>query len=50
VVILSHDSRLEEIADQVLSLEDGTYRELATMATDPVCGMTVPQYDHPLAA
>jgi putative ABC transport system ATP-binding protein len=47
VVIVSHDSRLEEIADRVLWLEDGTFRELATMATDPVCGMGVPRHDHP---
>ena len=47
VVIVSHDTRLQEIADRVLWLEDGTFRELSTMATDPVCGMTVPQHDHP---
>jgi putative ABC transport system ATP-binding protein len=47
VVIVSHDARLEEIADRVLWLEDGTFRELATMATDPVCGMTVAQHDRP---
>jgi putative ABC transport system ATP-binding protein len=47
VVIVSHDARLEEIADRVLWLEDGAFRELATMATDPVCGMTVPRHDHP---
>jgi putative ABC transport system ATP-binding protein len=47
VVIVSHDARLQEIADRVLWLEDGTFRELSTMATDPVCGMTVPQHDHP---
>jgi putative ABC transport system ATP-binding protein len=47
VVIVSHDARLEEIADRVLWLEDGTFRELTTLATDPVCGMTVPQHDHP---
>ena len=47
VVIVSHDTRLEEIADRVLWLEDGTFRELATMATDPVCGMTVAQHDQP---
>jgi len=47
VVIVSHDTRLEEIADRVLWLEDGTFRELAAMATDPVCGMTVPRHDHP---
>jgi DNA-binding FrmR family transcriptional regulator len=42
VVIVSHDARLKEIADRVLWLEDGTFRELATMATDPICGMAVP--------
>ena len=42
VVIVSHDSRLTEIAYRVLWLEDGACRELSTMATDPVCGMTVP--------
>lgn len=41
VVIVSHDERLKEIADRVLWLEDGTFRELAAMATDPICGMAV---------
>ena len=41
VVIVSHDQRLKEIADRVLWLEDGEFRELAAMATDPVCGMAV---------
>jgi putative ABC transport system ATP-binding protein len=47
VMIVSHDTRLQEIADRVLWLEDGSFRELATMATDPVCGMAVPQHDRP---
>jgi putative ABC transport system ATP-binding protein len=47
VVIVSHDTRLQEIADRVLWLEDGSFRELATMATDPVCGMTVARQDTP---
>ncbi|HYY80771.1 MAG TPA: ATP-binding cassette domain-containing protein [Actinomycetes bacterium] len=47
VVIVSHDLRLKEVADRVLWLEDGSFRELATMATDPVCGMTVEQHDRP---
>ena len=47
VVIVSHDARLEEIADRVLWLEDGAFRERATMATDPVCGMAVAQHDQP---
>jgi putative ABC transport system ATP-binding protein len=41
VVIVSHDQRLKEIADRVLWLEDGSFRELAAMATDPVCLMSV---------
>ncbi|HYU58747.1 MAG TPA: ATP-binding cassette domain-containing protein [Actinomycetota bacterium] len=41
VVIVSHDDRLREIADRVLWLEDGTFRELAAMTIDPVCGMPV---------
>jgi putative ABC transport system ATP-binding protein len=51
VVIVSHDERLKEIADRVLWLEDGQFRELAAMARDPVCGMAVqagegPSVDH----
>ena len=41
VVIVSHDQRIKDIADRVLWLEDGQFKEMATMATDPVCGMTV---------
>jgi putative ABC transport system ATP-binding protein len=41
VVIVSHDDRLKQIADRVLWLEDGRFRELAAMATDPVCRMAV---------
>ena len=41
VVIVSHDDRLREIADRILWLEDGTFRELAAMVTDPVCGMAI---------
>lgn len=41
IVMVSHDDRLREVADRVLWLEDGTFHELATMATDPVCGMAV---------
>ena len=45
VVIVSHDQRLKEIADRVLWLEDGRFRELAGMAIDPVCGMAVESGD-----
>jgi putative ABC transport system ATP-binding protein len=47
VVIVSHDARLREIADRVLWLEDGTFRELTAMATDPVCGMPVDAAGNP---
>ena len=41
IVIVSHDDRLRQVADRVLWLEDGTFRELTGMVTDPVCGMAV---------
>jgi putative ABC transport system ATP-binding protein len=41
VVIVSHDQRIKEIADRVLWLEDGQFRAIVEMATDPVCGMAV---------
>lgn len=41
VVIVSHDQRIKDIADRALWLEDGQFKEIVTMATDPVCGMTV---------
>ena len=41
VVIVSHDERLREVADRVLWMEDGAFREVAAMAIDPVCGMAV---------
>ena len=41
VVIVSHDQRIKDIADRVLWLEDGEFKEAVTMAIDPVCGMSV---------
>jgi putative ABC transport system ATP-binding protein len=41
VVIVSHDSRLKDIADRTLWLEDGEFRAMSEMAIDPVCGMAV---------
>jgi putative ABC transport system ATP-binding protein len=41
VVVVSHDQRIQDIADRVLWLEDGAFKEMATMATDPVCGMKI---------
>ena len=52
VVIVSHDERLREIADRTLWLEDGSFRQLDAMVTDPVCAMAVhptnatPHYEH----
>jgi len=43
VVIVSHDQRIKDIADRVLWLEDGEFKEIMTMATDPVCQMGVEQ-------
>jgi putative ABC transport system ATP-binding protein len=41
VVIVSHDQRIKDIADRVLWLEDGEFKETVSMAIDPVCGMAV---------
>jgi putative ABC transport system ATP-binding protein len=41
VLMVSHDARLEDVADRVLWLEDGTFKDLERMTTDPVCGMAV---------
>jgi putative ABC transport system ATP-binding protein len=41
VVIVSHDQRIKDIADRVLWLEDGQFKEMITMAIDPVCGMAI---------
>ena len=41
VVIVSHDQRIKDIADRVLWLEDGQFKEMVTMVTDPVCGMSI---------
>jgi putative ABC transport system ATP-binding protein len=43
VVIVSHDQRIKDIADRIFWLEDGEFKEMITMATDPVCGMAVEQ-------
>ncbi len=39
--------RLKEIADRILWLEDGAFRDLDTMAIDPICGMSVDPNDAP---
>ncbi len=47
VIIVSHDSRLKDIADRMLWLEDGEFRSMTDMATDPVCGMAVEREGSP---
>jgi putative ABC transport system ATP-binding protein len=41
VIIVSHDQRIKDIADRVLWLEDGEFKNIVEMAIDPVCGMSV---------
>lgn len=46
VVIVSHDRRIEDIADRILWMEDGRLREAGPQeesitVRDPVCGMTI---------
>lgn len=41
VVIVSHDQRIKDIADRVLWMEDGEFKNMVTMVSDPVCGMAV---------
>ena len=47
VIIVTHDSRLHDIADRLLWLEDGALRQLDTLVVDPVCHMTVTPADNP---
>jgi putative ABC transport system ATP-binding protein len=41
VLIVSHDERLRAVADRVLWLKDGRFKEIATLVRDPVCGMLI---------
>jgi putative ABC transport system ATP-binding protein len=41
VVIVSHDQRIRDVADRVLWLTDGRFADVVTMATDPICSMSV---------
>ena len=43
VLIVSHDQRIKDIADRVLWLEDGQFKEATALVVDPVCGMRVEQ-------
>jgi putative ABC transport system ATP-binding protein len=48
VILVTHDPRVEDIADRILWLEDGALRdrksEPHTWARDPVCGMRVDEW------
>jgi putative ABC transport system ATP-binding protein len=50
VIIVSHDQRIQDIADRVLWLEDGQFKPMAAMAVDPVCGMAVDPNQAPARA
>jgi putative ABC transport system ATP-binding protein len=50
VIIVSHDSRIKEIADRVLWLEDGQFIDMVDMETDPVCGMSLEREKAPASA
>jgi putative ABC transport system ATP-binding protein len=41
VIIVSHDQRIRDIADRVLWLEDGRFKDIGRLERDPVCGMSV---------
>jgi putative ABC transport system ATP-binding protein len=36
VIIVSHDQRIKDIADRILWLEDGPFKDVVEMAVDPV--------------
>jgi len=48
VLIVTHDPRLEDVADRILWLEDGTLRDRKTethrWSRDPVCGMRIDEW------
>lgn len=50
VIIVSHDQRIKAIADRVLWLEDGQFKDVVEMALDPVCGMSVDRESAPAQA
>jgi putative ABC transport system ATP-binding protein len=47
VVIVTHDDRLREVADRVLWLEDGQFKEMQALVRDPVCGMLIDPAEAP---
>ncbi len=45
VLIVSHDTRIRDIADRILWLEDGKFKKIGKVAIDPVCEMAVEKTD-----
>jgi putative ABC transport system ATP-binding protein len=41
VIVVSHDQRIREVADRVLWLEDGRFKDMSTLEVDPVCKMSI---------
>ena len=41
VIIVSHEQRIQDIADRVLWLEDGEFKEMSALVVDPTCGMSL---------
>jgi YHS domain-containing protein len=54
VVLVTHDPRVEDMADRILWLEDGALRDRKTeqhsWVKDPVCGMRVDEWTATLFA
>jgi putative ABC transport system ATP-binding protein len=50
VIIVSHDQRIKDVADRILWLEDGQFKDVIEMAFDPVCGMSVDRESAPAQA
>lgn len=49
VIIVSHDHRIREVADRVLWLEDGRFKDIGRLERDPNCGMGIePERAHVL--
>ncbi len=48
IILVTHDPRVEEVADRILWLEDGALRdrksERHSWVRDPVCGMRVDEW------
>jgi YHS domain-containing protein len=50
VVIVSQDQCIKDIADRILWLKDGEFKNVVEMAIDPVCGMSVDRASAPAQA